>query len=71
MTLEFVKMAQNGSKSLSICPIGSKLINKAPNGSKWHQNCPNGFKISPMRLEWVQMDPNWSKLFQKGLNGSK
>ena len=23
------------------------------------------------RLEWVKIDPNWSKLAQRGLNGSK
>ena len=27
--------------------------------------------MGPDSLEQVQMDPNWSKLFQKGLNGSK
>ena len=49
---------------LSLGPIASKLVHVTPICSKWHQICPN-------RLDEVQMYPNWSKIFQKGLNGSK
>ena len=66
------KWLQNGSKWVQIAQ--NELVHKAPNGYKGHQICPGLSKwvqTGPNRIEQVQMNPNWSKLFQKGLNGSK
>ena len=68
---KWLQIAPNCAKWLSKGQIGFNLVHDAPNGSKGHQICQFFPQMGSNRLEQVQMDPNLSKLFHKGLIGSR